>query len=54
MHYVVFCMPEISPHKLYFLRKATDPNKYVPVIIDGCILFYRVLFVYQLVLRLQT
>uniref|UniRef100_A0A7N8XF77 Anaphase-promoting complex subunit 4 n=1 Tax=Mastacembelus armatus TaxID=205130 RepID=A0A7N8XF77_9TELE len=26
MHYVVFCMPEISPCKLYLLRKGTDPN----------------------------
>lgn len=29
MHYILFCMPEISPTKLYFLRKATDPNRYV-------------------------
>uniref|UniRef100_A0A8D0AR71 Anaphase-promoting complex subunit 4 n=1 Tax=Sander lucioperca TaxID=283035 RepID=A0A8D0AR71_SANLU len=28
MHNVVFCMPEISPYKLYLLRKATDPNSY--------------------------
>uniref|UniRef100_A0A3B4T3Q2 Anaphase-promoting complex subunit 4 n=1 Tax=Seriola dumerili TaxID=41447 RepID=A0A3B4T3Q2_SERDU len=27
MHYVVFCMPEISPCKLYLLRKGTDPNR---------------------------
>uniref|UniRef100_A0A673H405 Anaphase-promoting complex subunit 4 n=1 Tax=Sinocyclocheilus rhinocerous TaxID=307959 RepID=A0A673H405_9TELE len=26
MHYVVFCMPEISPSKIYILRRATDPN----------------------------
>uniref|UniRef100_A0A7N6BQX6 Anaphase-promoting complex subunit 4 n=1 Tax=Anabas testudineus TaxID=64144 RepID=A0A7N6BQX6_ANATE len=31
-HYVVFCMPEISPSKLYLLRKGTDPNRYVSVI----------------------
>lgn len=30
MHYVVFCMPEISPSKIYILRKATDPNRSVP------------------------
>uniref|UniRef100_A0A8D0APD2 Anaphase-promoting complex subunit 4 n=1 Tax=Sander lucioperca TaxID=283035 RepID=A0A8D0APD2_SANLU len=29
MHNVVFCMPEISPYKLYLLRKATDPNRYI-------------------------
>uniref|UniRef100_A0A3B5LL45 Anaphase-promoting complex subunit 4 n=1 Tax=Xiphophorus couchianus TaxID=32473 RepID=A0A3B5LL45_9TELE len=27
MHCVVFCMPEISPSKLYVLRKGTDPNR---------------------------
>uniref|UniRef100_A0A8C2Z9Z2 Anaphase-promoting complex subunit 4 n=1 Tax=Cyclopterus lumpus TaxID=8103 RepID=A0A8C2Z9Z2_CYCLU len=27
MHHVVFCMPEISPGKLYVLRKGTDPNR---------------------------
>uniref|UniRef100_A0A672YDS2 Anaphase-promoting complex subunit 4 n=1 Tax=Sphaeramia orbicularis TaxID=375764 RepID=A0A672YDS2_9TELE len=27
MHYVVFSMPEISPCKLYLLRRATDPNR---------------------------
>uniref|UniRef100_A0A3B3XBV2 Anaphase-promoting complex subunit 4 n=1 Tax=Poecilia mexicana TaxID=48701 RepID=A0A3B3XBV2_9TELE len=27
MHCVVFCMPEISPSKLYLLRKGTDPNR---------------------------
>uniref|UniRef100_M4ABG4 Anaphase-promoting complex subunit 4 n=1 Tax=Xiphophorus maculatus TaxID=8083 RepID=M4ABG4_XIPMA len=26
MHCVVFCMPEISPSRLYVLRKGTDPN----------------------------
>ncbi|KAK2907567.1 hypothetical protein Q8A73_008640 [Channa argus] len=30
MHYVVFCMPEISPCKLYILRKGTDPNRHIP------------------------
>ncbi|CAJ1059952.1 anaphase-promoting complex subunit 4 [Xyrichtys novacula] len=30
MHYVLFCMPEISPSKLYLLRKPTDPNRHVP------------------------
>uniref|UniRef100_A0A672Y6U5 Anaphase-promoting complex subunit 4 n=1 Tax=Sphaeramia orbicularis TaxID=375764 RepID=A0A672Y6U5_9TELE len=29
MHYVVFSMPEISPCKLYLLRRATDPNSTV-------------------------
>ncbi|KAF7661406.1 hypothetical protein LDENG_00262020 [Lucifuga dentata] len=29
-HYMVFCMPEISPCKLYLVRKATDPNRYIP------------------------
>uniref|UniRef100_A0A8C8FMB5 Anaphase-promoting complex subunit 4 n=1 Tax=Oncorhynchus tshawytscha TaxID=74940 RepID=A0A8C8FMB5_ONCTS len=28
MHYGVFCMPEISPCKLYLLRKFTDPFRY--------------------------
>lgn len=28
MHYILFCMPEFSPTKLYFLRKATDPNRH--------------------------
>lgn len=28
MHYVLFCMPEISPSKLYLLRKGTDVNRY--------------------------
>uniref|UniRef100_A0A3Q3SAZ9 Anaphase-promoting complex subunit 4 n=1 Tax=Mastacembelus armatus TaxID=205130 RepID=A0A3Q3SAZ9_9TELE len=32
MHYVVFCMPEISPCKLYLLRKGTDPNRYISVV----------------------
>uniref|UniRef100_A0A3P9Q187 Anaphase-promoting complex subunit 4 n=1 Tax=Poecilia reticulata TaxID=8081 RepID=A0A3P9Q187_POERE len=27
MHCVVFCMPAISPSKLYLLRKGTDPNR---------------------------
>uniref|UniRef100_A0A672Y657 Anaphase-promoting complex subunit 4 n=1 Tax=Sphaeramia orbicularis TaxID=375764 RepID=A0A672Y657_9TELE len=30
MHYVVFSMPEISPCKLYLLRRATDPNRHIP------------------------
>ncbi|XP_062412669.1 anaphase-promoting complex subunit 4 [Sardina pilchardus] len=30
MHYVVFCMPEISPSKIYLLRRATDPCRSVP------------------------
>ncbi|KAL7397251.1 hypothetical protein ABVT39_019237 [Epinephelus coioides] len=30
MHHVVFCMPEISPSKLYLLRKGTDPNRHIP------------------------
>ncbi|XP_064791659.1 anaphase-promoting complex subunit 4 isoform X1 [Oncorhynchus masou masou] len=30
MHYGVFCMPEISPCKLYLLRKFTDPFRPVP------------------------
>ncbi|XP_014831333.1 PREDICTED: anaphase-promoting complex subunit 4 [Poecilia mexicana] len=30
MHCVVFCMPEISPSKLYLLRKGTDPNRHIP------------------------
>uniref|UniRef100_A0A3Q3N565 Anaphase-promoting complex subunit 4 n=1 Tax=Labrus bergylta TaxID=56723 RepID=A0A3Q3N565_9LABR len=29
MHYVLFCMPEISSSKLFLLRKPTDPNKYI-------------------------
>uniref|UniRef100_A0A4W6E4M8 Anaphase-promoting complex subunit 4 n=1 Tax=Lates calcarifer TaxID=8187 RepID=A0A4W6E4M8_LATCA len=37
MHYVVFCMPEISPCKLYLLRKGTDPNRYISVIICVCV-----------------
>uniref|UniRef100_A0A671WKW9 Anaphase-promoting complex subunit 4 n=1 Tax=Sparus aurata TaxID=8175 RepID=A0A671WKW9_SPAAU len=28
MHYVLFCMPEVSPSKLYLLRKGTDPNSH--------------------------
>ncbi|XP_034036427.1 anaphase-promoting complex subunit 4 isoform X2 [Thalassophryne amazonica] len=30
MHCVVFCMPEISPHKLYLLRRGTDPYRQIP------------------------
>ncbi|XP_029906253.1 anaphase-promoting complex subunit 4 isoform X2 [Myripristis murdjan] len=30
MHYVVFCMPEVSPSKLYLLRKGTDPYRQIP------------------------
>ncbi|XP_040040299.2 anaphase-promoting complex subunit 4 isoform X1 [Gasterosteus aculeatus] len=30
MHHVVFCMPDVSPSKLYLLRKGTDPNRHVP------------------------
>uniref|UniRef100_A0A672QLI2 Anaphase-promoting complex subunit 4 n=1 Tax=Sinocyclocheilus grahami TaxID=75366 RepID=A0A672QLI2_SINGR len=30
MHHVVFCMPEISPSKIYILRRATDPSRSVP------------------------
>ncbi|XP_072771159.1 anaphase-promoting complex subunit 4 isoform X2 [Nerophis lumbriciformis] len=30
MHYVAFCMPHLSPHKLYLLRQASDPNRHVP------------------------
>uniref|UniRef100_A0A671WNK5 Anaphase-promoting complex subunit 4 n=1 Tax=Sparus aurata TaxID=8175 RepID=A0A671WNK5_SPAAU len=30
MHYVLFCMPEVSPSKLYLLRKGTDPNRHIP------------------------
>uniref|UniRef100_A0A8C2GWV1 Anaphase-promoting complex subunit 4 n=1 Tax=Cyprinus carpio TaxID=7962 RepID=A0A8C2GWV1_CYPCA len=37
MHYVVFCMPDISPSKIYILRRATDPNRYT-------YLFYSVLY----------
>ncbi|KAG5275695.1 hypothetical protein AALO_G00123510 [Alosa alosa] len=29
MHYVVFCMSEISPSKIYLLRRATDPCRSV-------------------------
>ncbi|AWP11197.1 putative anaphase-promoting complex subunit 4 isoform 2 [Scophthalmus maximus] len=29
MHYVVFSMPDISPCKLYLLRKGTDPNRHI-------------------------
>uniref|UniRef100_A0A8C5NAC2 Anaphase-promoting complex subunit 4 n=1 Tax=Gouania willdenowi TaxID=441366 RepID=A0A8C5NAC2_GOUWI len=34
MHYVVFCMPESSPSKLYLLRRGTDPNRCMCVIAD--------------------
>lgn len=34
MHYVLFCMPEISPSKLYLLRKGTDPNRFVGVMCE--------------------
>ncbi|KAM9797015.1 anaphase-promoting complex subunit 4 [Syngnathus typhle] len=30
MHYVVFCMPHVLPHKLFLLRKASDPNRHIP------------------------
>ncbi|XP_068599512.1 anaphase-promoting complex subunit 4 [Brachionichthys hirsutus] len=30
MHYVLFCMPEVSPCRLFLLRKATDPNRRIP------------------------
>ncbi|XP_051952176.1 anaphase-promoting complex subunit 4-like [Xyrauchen texanus] len=30
MHYIVFCMPEISPNKIFILRRATDPSRSVP------------------------
>ncbi|XP_066576052.1 anaphase-promoting complex subunit 4 [Amia ocellicauda] len=29
MHYIVFTMPEISPCKLYIMRRATDPSRSV-------------------------
>uniref|UniRef100_A0A671WLE9 Anaphase-promoting complex subunit 4 n=1 Tax=Sparus aurata TaxID=8175 RepID=A0A671WLE9_SPAAU len=35
MHYVLFCMPEVSPSKLYLLRKGTDPNR--PNYIYSCL-----------------
>uniref|UniRef100_A0A671WSC9 Anaphase-promoting complex subunit 4 n=1 Tax=Sparus aurata TaxID=8175 RepID=A0A671WSC9_SPAAU len=31
MHYVLFCMPEVSPSKLYLLRKGTDPNSVMSI-----------------------
>lgn len=37
MHYVLFCMPEISPCKLYLLRKGTDPNRYICVFEGVCV-----------------
>lgn len=30
MHYVIFCMHEMSPSKIYILRRATDPSRSVP------------------------
>ncbi|XP_019936339.2 anaphase-promoting complex subunit 4 isoform X1 [Paralichthys olivaceus] len=30
MHYVLFSMPDISPCKLYLLRKGTDPDRHIP------------------------
>ncbi|TRY84207.1 hypothetical protein DNTS_025745, partial [Danionella cerebrum] len=30
MHYVVFCMPGVSPSKIYILRQSTDPDRSVP------------------------
>ncbi|XP_077389622.1 anaphase-promoting complex subunit 4 [Festucalex cinctus] len=30
MHCVVFCMPHVLPHKLYLLRKGSDPNRHIP------------------------
>ncbi|XP_056621348.1 anaphase-promoting complex subunit 4 isoform X1 [Triplophysa dalaica] len=30
MHYVVFCMPEVSPSTIYIMRRATDPGRSVP------------------------
>uniref|UniRef100_A0A3Q1FLU1 Anaphase-promoting complex subunit 4 n=1 Tax=Acanthochromis polyacanthus TaxID=80966 RepID=A0A3Q1FLU1_9TELE len=43
LHYVVFCMPEISPSKLYILRRGTDPSRYISGIVG--VLF--VSFFYQ-------
>lgn len=37
MHYVLFCMPEISPFKLYLLRKGTDPNRCSCVFEEACL-----------------
>lgn len=48
MHYVLFCMPEISPCKLYLLRKGTDPNRYTSVIVGVCVC--EVLCVFNLLL----
>uniref|UniRef100_A0A673X923 Anaphase-promoting complex subunit 4 n=1 Tax=Salmo trutta TaxID=8032 RepID=A0A673X923_SALTR len=43
MHYGVFCMPEISPCKLYLLRKFTDPfsdnNCYRTMFFVACLCF---------------
>uniref|UniRef100_A0A7N9AZV5 Anaphase-promoting complex subunit 4 n=1 Tax=Mastacembelus armatus TaxID=205130 RepID=A0A7N9AZV5_9TELE len=48
MHYVVFCMPEISPCKLYLLRKGTDPNRYISVVTCKCVIFvFRSHYVYS-------
>ncbi|XP_063747363.1 anaphase-promoting complex subunit 4 [Eleginops maclovinus] len=30
MHVVVFCMPEVSPCKLFLLRRGTDPTRHIP------------------------
>ncbi|XP_077439732.1 anaphase-promoting complex subunit 4 [Vanacampus margaritifer] len=30
MHNVVFCMPHVLPHRLYLLRKGSDPNRHIP------------------------
>nr|XP_015200969.1 PREDICTED: anaphase-promoting complex subunit 4 isoform X2 [Lepisosteus oculatus] len=30
LHYVVFTMPEVSPCKLYVMRRATDPSRSIP------------------------
>ncbi|XP_061539412.1 anaphase-promoting complex subunit 4 isoform X1 [Phycodurus eques] len=30
MLYVVFCMPHVSPHKLYLLRRGSDPSRHIP------------------------
>ncbi|XP_037530319.1 anaphase-promoting complex subunit 4 [Nematolebias whitei] len=29
-HCVVFCMPEVSPSRLYILKKGTDSNRHIP------------------------
>ncbi|KAK1897284.1 Anaphase-promoting complex subunit 4 [Dissostichus eleginoides] len=30
MHHVVFCMPEVSPCKVFLLRRGTDPHRHIP------------------------